>query len=283
MSADALCEPTAAVSPSVPVRRVAIFAATSWEMQAIVAAGHGVERTRVAGFPAAMFPCAGAWCYVVHTGVGPEWARLAAATVLAEASWDVVISAGFAGGLQAADIGTLLIGTETMAVDSGSSPSRVRIPGGCDPLLVQIACQVACEGAGEYRAGRFLCSNVVVWRAEDKAALAGLFDAVAIDMESAALSGEAARYAVPFLIVRAVSDCVGDSLPTDLNLFVRRTGRMSGWVQGITQILRHPASLMGFIRLGRHSRRAGEKLTRFYAALLPRVVQAGELRKASVA
>ena len=258
----------------VTVHRVAIFAATSWEIEAILDAGDGVERTRVAGFAASMFPCAKAWVYVVSTGIGPKRATQVAQAVLSEARWDAVISAGFAGGLRSDETGSVLIGTGATAFAPGITQGLPKRGGVGHPSLVRIARAAAKEWAGRCRAGAFLSTDFVVWRANDKAALAGLYDAIAIDMESAALAEISERVAVPFLIVRTVSDRVTDSLPMDFNLFLHKAGRMYGWGQVLAYTLSHPSSTAGLLRLARQSRIAGRQLTGFFRLLLPHLVRA---------
>ena len=113
-------------------------------------------------------------------------------------------------------------------------------------------------------AGRFVCKSRVLWRGEEKRALAAETDAIAVDMESAALAKVARDAAVPFAIVRAVSDTRDEDLPLDFNLFLRPTG----WIAGGIACLSHPSSLAGLSRLRTQSRIAAAHLTQFYEQYL---------------
>ncbi len=263
------------------MNRVAIFAATSWEMQAVLAVGRRVERTRVAGVPAAMFPCAHAWCYVVHTGVGPRRAGRAAEAVLRDAQWDAAISTGFAGALGRQDIGTVLLGTNVLAVAGVRDDSLLDTGAVCHPALVRAACEAAAALGEAVAVGPMISTDHVVWQAGDKAALACLYDAVGVDMESATLAAIAQRYGVPFLVVRSVSDCVDESLLMDFTLFLRPAHRVSGWLQGLIQYMARPSRWGGLVRLGRQSRVAGEGLARFFGAFLSRLIEGQDLRRES--
>lgn len=260
--------------------RVTIFAATSWELNAVLAAGRGSERTRVAGVPAFIFPLGQTWCYAVQTGVGPRRAQQVAEAVLGDARWDALISTGFAGSLlETAEIGSVLIGTSATAIGM-SSPA---LPGGrsfrCHPAAIRLARALPSGIAEPMMCGPIISTDHVVWNTEEKQALAGLHDAVAVDMESAALASVARRHDVPFAVVRTISDRVGESLPLDFNLFLRTTGRVAGWFEGAIQCLRRPASWAGLARLGLDSRRAAERLTGFLGPFLLSLVETGEFRR----
>lgn len=113
------------------------------------------------------------------------------------------------------------------------------------------------ESGGRVHRGGFLSVDQVVHRAAEKMTLANRVGVIGLDMESAALAQAAREAAVPFLIVRTVSDLMTEELPLDFNLFLRPTG----WLKGIGFVLTHPACLLGIARLGRQSRIAAKTLT----------------------
>jgi adenosylhomocysteine nucleosidase len=116
----------------------------------------------------------------------------------------------------------------------------------------------------EVIAGRFVSRSHVVCRGEEKRALAAETGAIAVDMESAALAKVARDAAVPFAVVRAVSDRRDEDLPLDFNLFLRPTG----WIAGGIACLLRPSSLAGLSRLRTQSRIAAAHLSRFYERYL---------------
>jgi adenosylhomocysteine nucleosidase len=110
------------------------------------------------------------------------------------------------------------------------------------------------------RIGRFISTDRIIGRASEKRQVAKQTQAIGLDMESSALAVEAQRARVPFVIVRSVSDLLDEDLPLDFNLFLRPTG----WLKGMGTVLAAPSCLLGFGRLHRQSKAAGEALTDFF-------------------
>jgi adenosylhomocysteine nucleosidase len=116
------------------------------------------------------------------------------------------------------------------------------------------------------RIGPVVSVPAVVCRAEDKGLLGRATGASAVDMESAALARSAQERAVPFMVLRTVSDLAGEDLPLDFNAFLRP----SGWLKGMLDLIRHPSSLLGLNRLRRQSNLAADRLTSVCSAFVER-------------
>lgn len=276
MSAQAHGLPGTAVPPLLQLKRVALFAATSWEVQAVLAASDCVERTRVAGHAAAMFSCGRFWCYVIQTGIGPDRANRVAGDVLDDASWDAVISTGFAGSLRGAAVGGVMIGTSVMALGGcrGGAPLRTSLR--CDPTLVRLASAQLPPDERRLAYGPFISTDHVVGSADEKGALASLYvEAVGLDMESAAVAAAARRRGAPFVIIRAVSDRVQDSLPMDFNVFLHARRQVGAVAREVARCLVTPSCWTGLIHLGQHSRQAATQLTDFFRRFLFSTLVAG--------
>lgn len=268
MGAVASSDTAAAAATLFPVHRVAIFAATSWEVEAVLEAGPHAERTRLAGIPAAVFSCGAAWCYVIKTGVGPDRARRAAAAVLTDAKWDRALSTGFAGALVPTSIGALVIGRDVAAVPSASHRDLTTAVFSCHPSVEELVPRPVSGTQADVLCGRIISTAHVVGQAKDKQALAELYGAVAVDMESAALAEVASHHQIPFGIIRTVSDLVDESMPVDFNHFLRTTGRAGGWLRGVAACLFQPSAWLGLFRLSRHSRIAARQLTHSLSVVL---------------
>ena len=198
---------------------------------------------------------------LIQSGIGPDKARIVAQQLLDAASWDVMISTGFAGALDAGSIGSVLIGKEVFWEPSSTShgsftPQRIV----CHPDWVQSALSLSWMGQEPLRTGLFVTVDRVITHSVAKHRLKGSTGAVGVDMESAAIGEVAQGHGLSFLIVRAISDGVNEDLPVDFNLFLKP----SGWFFGVMHIMTTPRSWKGFLALYRHSKQASLQLTRFF-------------------
>ncbi|MEU6374542.1 futalosine hydrolase [Streptomyces sp. NPDC046909] len=179
-------------------------------MRILVATAVPVERDAVAR------SFAGPAVDVLAVGVGPALAAAGTATALARTPYDLVVSAGIAGGFQPyAPVGSLVVADEITAADLGAET-----PDGFLPVtelgfgtvthrppeaLVREA--VAATGA---RAGAVLTVSTVTGTAARAAALRDRHPtALAEAMEGFGVAEAAALHGVPVLEVRAVSNPVG--------------------------------------------------------------------------
>lgn len=170
---------------------------------------------------------------------------------------EAIISAGFACALVPAQVGELMIGTQSIAARSRASWDIEGEVVACDEGLNEQMRALAREAGLPVQTGRFVSVATVVGRAEEKRHLSRTTDAVALDMESQALGAAARQRGVPFAIVRTVSDLLDEDLPLDFNQFLRPLG----WAKGLQQVLAHPGSLADLNRLRQQSGLAAERLT----------------------
>ena len=218
---------------------------------------HGVER-RIGNLPVSVCAVGDREYWLAQTGVGLEKAGRNAAHLLDNQSFSLIVSTGFACALNAADIGTLLVGREVVHQGARSDePSEVLdVPGDeRDLVMTWVTSLVPPE-----HIGRFVSTDRVIGSAREKRRFALSTQAIGLDMESSALAAQAQRARVPFVIIRSVSDLLDEDLPLDFNLFLRPTG----WLKGIGAVLAAPSCLLGLGRLRRQSLVAAEALTAFF-------------------
>ncbi len=247
--------------------QVVVFTATRVELHAVRRAIQVERRDRVAGFPCLIGHRGRTRVYLVQTGVGPERASVACRDFFRRHPADLAVSAGFACALLPSHVGELLIGTE-VAVPAGAGTAVAPTGIGSNSLscfpAAPAAMDLARRSAGaaglEVRAGRFVTVSRVLWRAEDKRAMADRTGALGLDMESAAIGAVAADHRVPFVIVRTVSDLVNEDLPLDFNLFQGP----GGWGRGLVAALSRPACVIDLYRLRSQVAVAASHLTRFF-------------------
>ena len=85
------------------------------------------------------------------------------------------------------------------------------------------------------------------------------FDALAVDMESAAVAAIAQRHSLPFITLRAIVDEAGDTVPAALNNSVDAWGRPRA-ASLIAALCRHPSILGDLPRLYSRMQRATHAL-----------------------
>ncbi len=261
--------PVLPLSTTAPPKRIAIFAATFWEVKAVEAAFQaGIERC-IDGMPVLVYTAGSREYWLVRTGVGPEKASLAAARLLGHQPFSLAVSTGFACALITAEVGALLAGRDVVrAGGRGADVCQAIEVSGAERDMVMALVEGA-KPAGYI--GRFVSTDYIVGSASEKRRFSHSTGAIGLDMESAALAAEAQRAQVPFVIVRTASDLLDEDLPLDFNLFLRPTA----WLKGIGALLGNPSSVMGLLRLRRQSQAAAINLTAFFQRYAAGISAAG--------
>ncbi|MGC4098912.1 MAG: hypothetical protein QM706_17515 [Nitrospira sp.] len=257
-----------------PTKRIAIFAATQWEMNAVRSAFPSAIERRIGSRSVFVRVLGDREYWLVQTGVGPDKAGRSAAQLFDSQSFNLMVSTGFACALIAADIGTLLVGREVAhrGAHSDESTGVHEVPGEERDLVMALAETLV----PPEHIGRFVSTDRIIGSALEKRRFALNTQAIGLDMESSALAVQAQRAKVPYVIIRSVSDLLDEDLPLDFNLFLRPTG----WLKGVGAVLAAPSSLLGLGRLRRQSALAAEALTAFfrrYAAAMATERQTKEL------
>jgi nucleoside phosphorylase len=188
--------------------------------------------------------------------MGEERARLAARTLIERYRPGSVLAAGFGGGL-AADV---LPGDLVVATAVAGSPSDARLRAAAERVRLRDV---------RIHAGPLVSSPGIVHTIEEKRELAARFPgALALDMESAGVTGEAIRSGVPWLAVRAVTDGREDAMPELYEPFRRLpaidpgTGEVIPARMALMVVFR-PRIMPELIRLGGRAARAARNLADF--------------------
>jgi len=178
----------------------------------------------------------------IITGIGLRRAEQALRHAFAHHSPRLVLTCGFAGGLNPDhQLGQVLFETDAeqwraSLLKAGALP------------------------------GRFIHSNRVLVTAAEKAALFQSTQGDAVEMESSVLRGVCREYGVPCVTVRVISDAVGEDLPLDFNRFARADGSLSV-PQLLVGLARQPGAVPELIRFNRRlgiaARALGVVLRRF--------------------
>jgi nucleoside phosphorylase len=191
---------------------------------------------------------------VAHAvGVG-EGAR----RVLAEERPRVLVSCGFAGGLDPELApGDLVLATAVRSEDG----DVLTAPEGARRAAAAALAGLRCSQ------GELLCTASVAATPEEKHRLASS-GALAVDMESHPAARAAAEAGIPWLALRAIVDPLDSSLPP----FTRETRGGYLW-PAVQHALTGPRAAAGLLRLARDARRAGDALEEALRRLAPALMR----------
>lgn len=186
------------------------------------------------------------------SGVGARRAEDAAAALLAGCRPAALLVIGVAGGLQPGLPCGALVVAERLRDAGPTLPAP-------DPRLVERAVRAGATRGTVLSAPRMLCTAADKARGRADAATAG---PAVVDLESAAFARQAARAAIPFVVVRAVCDPAEEDLPLDFNAFRDEQGGVRRSAVGRRALFR-PDLLPRLLDLRRRVGRCSESLARF--------------------
>jgi adenosylhomocysteine nucleosidase len=244
---------------------IAILVAVKQELRPILnraEAGHLVRQEHLdfhegtlAGQPVAL----------LALGIGKECARIAAEMTIRCYRPDLVISAGFGGGLQShVQDGDIVVGTEILELrkDQGAEIT-------CDSLhKPAYPTRINGNGTPDMRVhyGKIITTDEMVLRAANKTRIGKATGALAVDMETSAVATVCAARQVDFLAVRCITDNDHEDLPDEFNdFFVLGQLRAK---RVLSSCARDPRVLADLARLGYRAKHSGENLARFLQSAL---------------
>ena len=204
----------------------------------------------------------GADLLLVRSGVGRTRARQALAQVCDGHTVGLILSIGYAGGLDSSlNVGDLVIADKAFDHASGSADKKNLREQIISPALVDQAMTLSCSDATVVVRGGLLTVDRVVSDPDAKKRLGSRYPVQAVDMETTELAREAAARNIPFLSIRSITDTVNQQL-LDCAHLVKADGEVSklkaGW-----HVLTHPGDLKNMVALRGHAQKATARLTEF--------------------
>ncbi len=173
---------------------------------------------------------------MIANGPGPG---LVQQGLQSRANVSAIISTGFCGALDPAlRVGDVVVGTIGQ-VPAGPSPG--------------------------FKTGEILSTDRVTSTSAEKSALRARTNAIAVEMESAAVAQKAAEWSVPFYCIRSVSDAAADDMPLDFNLYRDAEGRFSRPRIAMAALARPFTRVPALLRLERNCQLAADALGDFFA------------------
>jgi adenosylhomocysteine nucleosidase len=210
------------------MRRVAVVSAMREELGALLADLSEPRVERVAGRDFHFGTVGGRPVVLVLSGIGKVAAAATTALLLDRFEIDALLFTGVAGGLaRGVAVGDVVLAHELLQHDLDASPifprwevpltGRSRFP--ADAALTQALAQ-GCGGLRVHEGLIVSGDRFVSTAAESVALRRALPDALAVEMEGAAVAQVCADFARPFAVLRTISDRADDSAHVDFASFV---------------------------------------------------------------
>lgn len=228
---------------------LALVSALPQELEAVLALLPDEQRTAFAGRGFWRGHLHGQEVVAVLSGIGKAAAATTTALLIARFGASAIVMTGVAGGLGAGvKVGDVVVAAELLQHDMDASPvfPRHEVPGygrsrfatdgalsdrlarACEATLREApaalgAAAVEAFGLGDSRVHRGLLltgDRFVSRTAESEALQRELPDALAVDMESAAVAQVCADFGVPLAVVRTISDRADDAAHVDFPRFL---------------------------------------------------------------
>ena len=244
--------------------KIGIITAMPEEYQAVAVCFGSVGVVRAGALRTAIFHTKEHEFLVVESGMGFDNAARAAEALMSGDCPDLLITAGFCGGIAPElQVGDVVVAKQIVIV-TGNGPEEV-------PVCFSAAGQnfVARESGMRVFGGLFASTPVIM----SKTRLAGMLPAVStnpvVEMESAAVAIIAVENSIPLLAIRAVSDTADEELDFSLDEFCDRGLRRIRIHKVLLTVLRKPRIIPQLVRLSRNSRVAANSLTAALSRLFP--------------
>ena len=207
----------------------ALMGAMDVEVAAIRAAIDQPQVANVLGCEIVHGVLAGRPVLLAESGIGKVNAALTTAA-LAQAGASSVVFVGVAGGLApGVNVGDAVVATSLVQHDVdmtafGHAPGTIIgvLAGGVADKTLSDALATAAVALGEtVHRGVIASGDQFIASAEESAAIAGQFGALAVEMEGAAVAQVCTRLGLPFAVLRWISDTADAQADTDFDHFVK--------------------------------------------------------------
>lgn len=238
--------------------KIAFITAMPEEFRAVTGCLDGHSTFRIGPFKVCRGTASGHDIAVIESGMGFANATMATKKLIGEVAPDLIISAGYCGGIAPIlNVGDVVVATRVVIVSGGS----------VEEVPVELATAgysfVANKSTSDHRVfgGMYVNTPTVMEKSRISAMLPIDASHPVVEMESAAIALIATENKVPFIGIRSVSDPAGEELGFSLDEFCDNQMRIR-ISRVLLTIIRKPGIIPQLVRLARNSRIAGTNLTR---------------------
>ncbi|MCX7263054.1 MAG: 5'-methylthioadenosine/adenosylhomocysteine nucleosidase [Burkholderiales bacterium] len=213
--------------------RIALMGAMQEELSAVLALMQDARCETVAGRQFWLGHLNGHTVVAVLSGIGKVAAAITATVLIEKYQVQSMLFTGVAGGLaRHVKVGDVVVGVELLQHDMDASPlfppyevpllGRARFQ--TDQAMTQCLIESAAQALphAQVHAGLIVSGDQFVSSASASQRLqANISDALAVEMEGAALAQVCFAYGIPLAVVRTLSDRADDDAHTDFTQFVK--------------------------------------------------------------
>lgn len=238
--------------------RIAFIAAMPEEFRTVACHLEAPARTVIGRYKASSGTASGHDVVVLESGMGFDNAAKAAETLISSMRPDIVVSAGFCGGIAPGlEVGAVVVATRVVIFSGGAMDEvPVELAAAGSNLIARQS-----KSADRVFGGMFVSTPAITAKARVAAMLpAGTLHPV-VEMESAAVAMAAAESGIPFVGIRSVSDPADEELGFSLDEFCDDQLRIR-IPRVLLTIMRKPFIIPQLVRLARNSRIAAANLSR---------------------
>ncbi|PHR99908.1 MAG: hypothetical protein COA78_24515 [Blastopirellula sp.] len=199
---------------------------------------------------------------LVESGVGAKSAANATKLILQSRQPKSVVSAGFATGLIAeARKGHIVMANEVTNTAGESQPI---------PFAIS---EEEAAGRKGLHVGRLLTVNKMISKVKQKQELAEQHQAIAMDMETAAVAKICAEHQVRFMSVRIITDGLMDQLPRHLEHMLKQKKTTSMLGAAASALINNPSSIKEMWNMRDVAMKASDRLARFLTGVIEQLAE----------
>lgn len=244
--------------------KIAIITAMPEEYTAVAHDLGFTRNERIQGISVGRFNFAGHLILLAESGMGFENATRATKALINNWHPDLLISAGFCGGIiPGLEVGDVVVAKSILIASGGTYEE---IPVLCPPVCQAFITRQMSEG-NRTVGGTFVSTPEIMLKKDLAVLLRGHCSNPVVEMESAAVAIVAAENSIPLIAIRAISDPAAEELKFSLNEFCDSKMRRINHYLVLTTILKKPYIVPQLIRLSRGSRRAAGSLADVFPRL----------------
>lgn len=236
--------------------KIAFITAMPEEFRAVIRLLDTPATVRIGRYKTCSGIASGHDMVAIESGMGFDNAAEATETLIREVHPEIIISAGFCGGIEPdLGVGDLVVATQLFVV-SGDAVKEVPVDiadAGHNFIVRQSM------PAQRVFGGAFISTPVIMEKARIAAMLSTDVPHPVVEMESAAIALIATENGIPFVGIRSVSDPADEELSFSLDEFCDDQKRIRIPLV-LLSIMRKPGIIPQLLRLARNSRIAGASL-----------------------